>query len=397
MIKMIPEVVVVALDQISRDGQVLKDYRIVGKNGYTTIVLRYSAIETLDNQDKLNCGPFVFHKSPSQQYRDNKRMGNESQVWSQGDYMNNSNSTGAEQSGHGWLWNRRVELADRDNCVDSNQFISDTVDIGIQCGASDADLVDGECQTCVSYDKVTAVTQATQTETIQTRNMKVGCRPEVKSCRIQTETKIVKSTGVGCNTPTEENCCQTFQTMVPVMVDVGAEPKQILDCVSRHSQTFCKLVTSSTNTTVSLSECDSYLVASSPQLYCSQISHTDMQNAGPNMSIISNKLCKDSGLGDSVTSPGETTELQVTPLNLNCTGTAEENRDKHDTISDYVHRCSGKSQTKAKFVHNIRNKKRNNSIRYIVQRVDKIKLRQNPGHTQYFCILDDMAIVVDHC
>jgi hypothetical protein len=71
---MLPEIVEETLNHLAQDNQVLQDYKIVGnERNCTTITLRYTSVDILEDKVKARLGPFVYHKSPARVSRNVNR------------------------------------------------------------------------------------------------------------------------------------------------------------------------------------------------------------------------------------------------------------------------------------------------------------------------------------
>jgi hypothetical protein len=135
--KMIPDVVHVTLEQIEAENQVLKDFKIIGNNGYTTIILRFHSVDMLDTEYRARYSPFVLHKSHSQVQRDvHKRLVSESRGMVNSGLSDHSDMSSVhrdnEGSGHG-LYEMFKDPMGKMN----------TANAEVQCVVSGVSLVDG--------------------------------------------------------------------------------------------------------------------------------------------------------------------------------------------------------------------------------------------------------------
>jgi hypothetical protein len=228
---MIPEVVVLTLDKIKTQSQVLQDYKIVGSSECTTIVLRYTSTDILETHAKVRLRPFVVHKIPSQVLRDSNHM-NRSNYGpsSSGEFVNgisgysNFNSTEPNQQSY------QVE-------TNGMHIVKSGVDAGVQCGTSLGSLVEGSCQ---SPPMPTASNTSTQFDGVQKHSIKVGCRPDTRSLRIQTDKTTMVNVGIGSVISALDATTQTLQSTTQHGIDVAVECKQTPGAISRHCQTFCE-------------------------------------------------------------------------------------------------------------------------------------------------------------
>jgi hypothetical protein len=86
LLDMVPKVVETTLGQLAADGQVLKDFKIVGNIKSTTVVLRYCEQDMLQVSAHIRTSPLVNHKSPARQSRDMDRR-HELESRARGDYL----------------------------------------------------------------------------------------------------------------------------------------------------------------------------------------------------------------------------------------------------------------------------------------------------------------------
>ena len=390
---MIPDVVQVTLEQIEAENQVLKDFKIIGNNGYTTIILRFHSVDMLNTEYRARYSPFVLHKSHSQVQRDvHKRLVSESRGMVNSGLSDHSDMSSVhrdnEGSGHG-LYEMFKDPMGKMN----------TANAEVQCGVSGVSLVDGECQT--STPTLNTADAETQHDAILTRNVKVGCKPEVRTCRTQTQKPAVSSISVGPRINFTDTSSQTQQSAVKPGVDVAVECLQSPQAQSRHCQTYQKLQTchrgclacpktsnASTNTSGSIEDVNNQetpkkawnsvqIITSTPRPnYNSGV--TNIHSNYTDMSAIVDSV-KDSGFGKMIS---EGTQSQTTS-----TGSSK-------TVPPYFEAHPVVQECKrSTFGQNIHDRSRNKQIHHIVRLVNSGPEWAPPT---YCCILDDIVVDVYH-
>ena len=241
------------MDQIELDNQILKDYKIIGNSEHTTVILRYHTVDIFNSKQKAVYRPSVVHKSPSQTQRDQSRVNGDNHSVDSGDLNRVSGlynrSMGGEfesqEQGLFGLCKFKEEITQDIDMPEFNkesnldmgieaQCELETMDIGVQCGTSVLVSVEVDCQTDFVVNKVEA---GTQCEAIQTRSIKVGYKPESRTCKIQTEKKTMASIGLGFKTEVASVESQTVLNTLK-SVDVAVECLQAPLAKGRHSQTF---------------------------------------------------------------------------------------------------------------------------------------------------------------
>jgi hypothetical protein len=263
----------------------------------------------------------------------------------------------------------------------------------------------------------------TQTDIIQRRSIKIGYKPETKSCRVQTFKGTSKSVGVGKETIINDSSCQTVGSWTQSKCDIGIECKQAPGAKTRHCQTFweredkCvsfhpKLVSKGTNTVLH-SDDNSAHVQDGDFSFDEKLTPVMVSTPKENKTVTKDKpsrstgfcpvsgqeqttvmLPKDSGLGNTL----EPVSLEVVSSFQD--GNKGEGGSKVDTevkfsvtppdmpikLGEFIEKYCGNLSDRGIIEQG---RTENTNVHCIVQKVDT----NRPDTITYICILDSIVIM----
>jgi hypothetical protein len=358
---MVPKVVETTLGQLAAEGQVFKDFKVVGNLKSTTVVLRYCEPDRLQASAHVRMSPLVNHKSPARQSRDmdrrhawtsgghaeplfganheNNMSDIYSQQWSSGEgtgvNLHNTGSIHLLANSDNWTGQKVQEFIPpcymhlTDYCDQSTsdfkqkkymdasvQYEEDTISNVLTNGENVKYFSQSGVQTdeplSREYHSVVIQCQNATGATVETRTVGVSCRktPNMKSHSCQA-TQVTKTQGVNAVIRHHDNISQTniHGAVKPVKssgTDVSVMCWQSPGGVDRHCQTYhAKSVCQGTNTksttnkNSSTDTCDLVIsVASSCQTNTLNLDMGSLDTEEPQQSST------DSSLTDECHSPG---------------------------------------------------------------------------------------------
>ena len=220
-----PEVVEKTLD-ILAETEKFRDFRIVGNLHGTTLVLRYSRIES------VRCTPLWKHRSPVNLTRDNARQN----TWIKS-HTNVNWSTGATEEGSICVSPQFPTSSTTWN-VDAPIFNlqAQTVDMETQ---TDCKVIQNADMSCQTENLIAFTSSGSQCGIVETKNVGISCKlaPQTKVKHVQA-TIGVKHQGVNCVAQTTDCYSQVERHDLNVKtIDQGVWINQSPGDTGRHSQT----------------------------------------------------------------------------------------------------------------------------------------------------------------